>query len=140
MIQKEYNFKYSKSLLGFESLTVLITFGLAAYLFFEKESKIFAIILLLVGISNLIYYLTRITNEKIQMKINATGITLKNKFIAWNKIDEIQIEKIYSGNGSGDFITIRTKSDKQYDLEISEIDVTNKKLKKIISNYGNFIK
>lgn len=140
MIQKEYNFKYSKSLLGFESLTVLITFGLAAYLFFEKESKIFAIILLLVGISNLIYYLTRITNEKIQMKINATGITLKNKFIAWNKIDEIQIEKIYSGNVSGDFITIRTKSDKQYDLEISEIDVTNKKLKKIISNYGNFIK
>lgn len=140
MIQKEYNFKYSKSLLGFESLTVLITFGLAAYLFFEKESKIFAIILLLVGISNLIYYLTRITNEKIQMKIKATGITLKNKFIAWNKIDEIQIEKIYSGNVSGDFITIRTKSDKQYDLEISEIDVTNKKLKKIISNYGNFIK
>ncbi|OWR12785.1 hypothetical protein [Chryseobacterium sp. VAUSW3] len=140
MIQKEYNFKYSKSLLGFESLTVLITFGLAAYLFFEKESKIFAIILLLVGISNVIYYLSRITNEKIQMKINATGITLKNKFIAWNKIDEIQIEKIYSGNVSGDFITIRTKSDKQYDLEISEIDVTNKKLKKIISNYGNFIK
>ena len=140
MIQKEYNFKYSKSLLGFESLTFLITFGLAAYLFFEKESKIFAIILLLVGISNLIYYFTRITNEKIQMKINATGITLKNKFIAWNKIDEIQIEKIYSGNVSGDFITIRTKSDKQYDLEISEIDVTNKKLKKIISNYGNFIK
>ena len=140
MNQKEYNFTYSKSLLGFESLTVLITFGLSAYLFFEKGNKTLAIILLVIGISNSIYYLTRITNKKTQLKINANGITLKNKFIAWHNIDEIQIDRINSGKVSGNFLTILTKSNKDYDLEISELNVSNKKLKEIISNYGNFLR
>ncbi len=70
---KEYNFKYSKSLLGFESLSVLITFALSAYLYFGKNSLGLAIILLLVGISNLIYYASRISNNKIQLKINHQG-------------------------------------------------------------------
>ncbi|MFC5681588.1 hypothetical protein ACYE2N_07295 [Flavobacterium sp. MAHUQ-51] len=140
MNQKEYNFRYSKSLLGFESLTVFITFGLSAYLFFEKNNKKLAIILLVVGISNSIYYLTRITNKKTQLKINANGITLKTRFIAWHKIDEIQIDRIHSGKVSCDYLTIITKSYKFYDLEISELNVSNKKLKEIISSYGNFLK
>lgn len=140
MNQKEYNFRYSKSLLGFESLTVFITFGLSAYLFFEKNNKKLAIMLLVVGISNSIYYLTRITNKKTQLKINANGITLKTRFIAWHKIDEIQIDRINSGKVSGDYLTVITKSYRYYDLEISELNVSNKKLKEIISNYGNFLK
>ena len=140
MNKKEYNFTYSKTLLGFESLKILIVLGLAGYLFFVKENKILSVILLLVGISNSIYYLTRITNKKIQLKIDSNGINLKNKYIAWNDIDEIQIETLNSGKVSGDFLTITTKSDKNYDLEISELNVSNNRLKEIISNYGNFLK
>ncbi|QTV05063.1 hypothetical protein [Faecalibacter bovis] len=135
MNQKEYNFKYSKSLLNFEFLSVIITFGLSAYLYFEKENKTLAIILLIIGISNSIYYITRITNKKIQLKINSKGIYLKNKFISWNAIDEIQIDRNYSGNISSEFLTIITKSGKDYNLEISELNVNSKKLKLIISNF-----
>jgi len=119
---KEYNFKYSKSLLGFESLSVLITFALSGYLYFGKNSLGLAIILLLVGISNLIYYASRISNNKTQLKINDQGITLKEKFLSWNQIDDIQIDKVNTGKTSGEFISITTKSDKDFALEITELN------------------
>ena len=134
---KEYNFKYSKSLLGFESLSVLITFALSGYLYFGKNSLGLAIILLLVGISNLIYYVSRISNNKTQLKINDQGITLKEKFLSWNQIDDIQIDKVNTGKTSGEFISIITRSDKDFALEITELNVNGKKLKEIIKQYKN---
>ena len=134
---KEYNFKYSKSLLGFESLSVLITFSLSGYLYFGKNSLGLAVILLLVGISNLIYYASRISNNKIQLKINYQGITLKERFLSWNKIDDIQIDKVKTGKTSGEFISITTKSDKDYLLEITELNVSGEKLEEIIKRYRN---
>ena len=108
---KEYNFKYSKSLLGFESLSVLITFSLSGYLYFGKNSLGLAVILLLVGISNLIYYASRISNNKIQLKINYQGITLKERFLSWNKIDDIQIDKVKTGKTSDNHARLTKKVD-----------------------------
>ena len=133
MDQKEYNFKYSKSLLSFESLSLIIVFGLSIFLYFEKSNNILALVFLIVGISNSIYYFTRISNKKIQLKINSKGISLKNKLIYWNEIEEIKVDRTYSGNVSGDFISILTKNGKDYILEISELNVNPKKLKEIIS-------
>lgn len=134
---KEHNFKYSKSLLEFDSLSVLITFALSGYLYFGKNSLGLAVILLLVGISNLIYYASRLSNNKIQLKINYQGITLKEKFLSWNQINDIQIDKVSTGKTSGEFISITTKSDKDFELEITELNVRGKKLKEIIRQYRN---
>ncbi|MGA9211183.1 hypothetical protein [Kaistella sp.] len=138
--QKEHDFKYSKSILGLESLSVLIVFVLSAYFYFERQNLILSIILLLVGISNLVYYLTRISNNKTQLKINSNGLTLKKQFLSWNQIKNIEIDRINTGKVSGEFLTISTKSDKVYDLEISELNITSKKLKEIINKYKNIAK
>jgi len=135
MNQKEYNFKYSKKILGLESLSVLVTLALSAYLYYEKEHTTLAIIFLIIGLSNSIYYLTRIKNKTIQLKINEKGMTLKKQFISWSDIEEIKFDRISTGSVSSNFIIIMTKSDKDYDLEISELNVSPKKLKEIISNY-----
>ncbi|MFC4162649.1 hypothetical protein ACFOWU_03230 [Epilithonimonas zeae] len=134
---KEYNFKYSKSLLGFESIFVLATFVLAGYLYFEKNSVRLAIILLVIGILNSIYYISRITNNKVQLKINNKGITLKNRFFSWNQINHINIDKVSTGKTSVEFLSLTTKADKDFEIEISELNVSGKKLKEIIKNYKN---
>lgn len=140
MNQKEHNFRYSKSLLGFQSLTVVIPLALATYLFYaEKSNKSLAILFLIVGVSNTIYYATRLSNKKTQLKINSRGITLKKKFVAWHDIDEIYMDRVKAGGG-GDFINVVTKKDKEYSLEITELNVSQKKLNEIISEYGDFVK
>lgn len=136
MSQKVYKFKYSKSLLGLESLTVFIEFGLSAYLYFEKENKFLAIVFMIVGVSNSIYYYTRLRNNKTQLTINSTGILLKKRFIPWNDIENILIDRVDTGNVSGDFLTVFTKKGKDCSLEISELNVTPKKLKEIISQFN----
>lgn len=136
---KEYNFKYSKSLLGFESIFVFATFVLAGYLYFEKNSVSLAIILLVIGVLNSIYYISRITNNKTQLKINNKGITFKNRFFSWNQIDDITIDKISTGNTSGEFLSLTTKADKDFEIEISELNVNGKKLKEILKNYYSVV-
>lgn len=90
---KEYNFKYSKGLLGFEAIYVVATFALAAYLYIEKNSSKFAFILLIIGILNSIYYISRITNSKTQLKINSEGITFKNRFLVGIKLMILKLIK-----------------------------------------------
>lgn len=137
--QKEYNFKYSKSQLGFSSLSVLIFFALSAYFYFEKQNLKLSILLIFVGLSNLVYYLTRISNNKTQLKINSKGVTLKKKFLSWKQIKNIKIERLDSGKTTGVFLTVYSIVDKVYDLEISEHNINIKKLKEVINNYKNVI-
>lgn len=134
---KEYNFKYSKSLLGFESIFVFATFVLAGYLYFEKKSVGLSIMLSVVGVLNSIYYISRINNNKSQLKINNRGITFKNKFFSWNQIDKIQIDKISTGKTSGEFLSLTTKADNDFEIEISELNVSSKKLKEIIKLFND---
>ncbi len=136
---KEYNFKYSKSLLGFESIFVLLTFLLAGYLYFDKKSIGLSIFLLIIGVLNSIYYLSRITNNKTQLTINNKGITFKNRFFSWNQIDDIQIDKIRTGNTSAEFLSLITKADKDFEIEISELNVSSKKLREIIKLYKDIL-
>jgi len=131
---KEYNFKYSKSLLGFELIFFFVTFVLAGYLYFENSVGL-AIILLIIGILNSIYYISRITNNKTQLKINSKGITFKNRFLSWNQIDDIQIDKVSTGKTYGEFLSLTTKADNDFEIEISELNVSGEKLKEIIKLY-----
>lgn len=124
-------------MLGFESISVIITFALSGYLYFWKNTLGLAVILLLVGISNFVYYASRISNNKIQLKINYQGITLKERFLSWNQIDDIKIDKVNTGNTSGEYIAIITKSDQDFELEITELNVSGKELKEIIEHYKN---
>jgi len=138
--QKEYNFKYSKNIFTLDFLSVIIPFLLASYLYFVKENEIISIILLIIGIANFVYFVSRFTDNKVQLRINTEGILIEGKFIKWQQIEEIEIENVTTGNSSSEFLTVLTKSMNDYSIEITELNVSPKKLKTIINQFGFFIK
>lgn len=138
--QKEYSFKYSKNIFTLDSLSVLIPLLLASYLYFVMENKIIAIILLIVGVANSVYFISRFANNKIQLRINSAGILIEGKLVKWQQIEEIEIENVSTGSSPSEFLTVLTKSMNDYSVEITELNIDAKKLKTIINQFGSFIK
>lgn len=138
--QKEYSFKYSKNIFTLDSLSVLIPLLLASYLYFVMENKIIAIILLIVGVANSVYFISRFANNKIQLRINSAGILIEGKLVKWQQIEEIEIENVSTGSSPSEFLTVLTKSMNDHSVEITELNIDAKKLKTIINQFGSFIK
>ncbi len=138
--RKEYSFKYSKNIFTLDSLSVLIPLLLASYLYFAMENKIIAIILLIVGVANSVYFISRFANNKIQLRINSAGILIEGKLVKWQQIEEIEIENVSTGSSPSEFLTVLTKSMNDYSVEITELNIDAKKLKTIINQFGSFIK
>ncbi|WP_262152013.1 hypothetical protein [Chryseobacterium foetidum] len=104
------------------------------------ENKIIAIILLIVGVANSVYFISRFANNKIQLRINSAGILIEGKLVKWQQIEEIEIENVSTGSSPSEFLTVLTKSMNDYSVEITELNIDAKKLKTIINQFGSFIK
>ena len=134
-MEKVYKFSNSKSL-SFEIFAITVIFGFLAYLHLDPPFYLAAIGIFF-GFVNAIYYVIKISKQEIQLRIEPAGITLKDQFISWIEIENIQIEKVDSENTTVKYLKIESRHNDHYNLDIDELNVSQKKLEKLISVYIN---
>lgn len=81
---------------------------------------------------NFIYYLKDFFNRKIILTIDLEGIKTQSKEIKWEKIKCVKFETTYSGTSTAyDELVIKSLKDKEIRIDVSNLDLTEKKLKEI---------
>lgn len=132
---KEVKIGISKFSIGFDFIIVIIIFGIAFYSYFGKNNIKISIFLVIIGTLNLIYYLRKLSDTETKILINSRGINLESKFISWDEVKDINVERLSSGKTYSEYLNIVTKKNKFFDIEITELNITGNKLLKTIEFY-----
>lgn len=132
---KEVKIGISKFSIGFDFIIVIIIFGIAFYSYFAKNNIKISIFLVIIGTLNLIYYLRKLADTETKILINSRGINLESKFISWDEVKDINVERLSSGKTYSEYLNIVTKQNKLFDIDITELNITGNKLLKIIEFY-----
>ena len=91
--------------------------------------------MVIIGTLNLIYYLRKLSDTETKILINSRGINLESKFISWDEVKDINVERLSSGKTYSEYLNIVTKKNKFFDIEITELNITGNKLLKTIEFY-----
>ena len=91
--------------------------------------------MVIIGTLNLIYYLRKLSDTETKILINSRGINLESKFISWDEVKDINVERLSSGKTYSEYLNIVTKKNKLFDIEITELNITGNKLLKTTKNY-----
>lgn len=91
--------------------------------------------MVIIGTLNLIYYLRKLSDTETKILINSRGINLESKFISWDEVKDINVERLSSGKTYSEYLNIVTKQNKLFDIEITELNITGNKLLKTIEFY-----
>ena len=91
--------------------------------------------MVIIGTLNLIYYLRKLSDTETKILINSRGINLESKFISWDEVKDINVERLSSGKTYSEYLNIVTKKNKLFDIDITELNITGNKLLKTIEFY-----
>ncbi|MDG4951280.1 hypothetical protein NLM59_10105 [Weeksellaceae bacterium KMM 9724] len=132
---KEIKIGISKFSIGFDFIIVIVILGIAFYSYFGNYNIKVSIFLIIIGSLNLIYYLRKFFDTETKIMINSRGINLEGKFISWDEVEEVNVERLSSDLIHSEYLNIVTKNNDFFDFEITDLKITANKLLKTIEFY-----
>jgi hypothetical protein len=134
---KQYEFKNSIISYGISvALSIIIPSILIYFLDFKKSPKL-VIGIGVLGLVSLIYYSRSLFDRKNKIVFDSKGIKIRNKLLKWEKVKgfEIKIMQMTEARSIHNLI-IFLKKDNEVWVDISDLDLTEQKVKLIFSQFG----
>jgi len=132
---KIYEFKNSRNLYGISIILSIIIPAIFSY-FVIDNSKLFILVIVL-GLLNLVYYSRRFFDKKTKLIFDSEGIKTNKKLLKWEKIKSVTIKITHFSNSSINYdLVVQLKKDKEVCIDITNLDLTEEKLKMIVAQFN----